>query len=113
MKTVLALSHTDNTIEKTMFLEEKYGQMGRTVKTTTLKLDDFINKDKHPEIYNFYNTLPYEYKLNDLSKEVLKKMEAQAVQIKEQEGPQHVLQRMASEIQLFTFWKHKKANFGI
>jgi glycosyltransferase involved in cell wall biosynthesis len=113
MKTVLALSHTDNTIEKTMFLEEKYGQMGRTVKTTTLKLEDFINKDKHPEIYNFYNTLPYEYKLNDLSKEVLKKMEAQAVQIKEQEGPQNVLQRMASEIQLFTFWKHKKANFGI
>ena len=36
MKTVLALSHSDNTIEKTMFLEERYGHIGRTVHEFTL-----------------------------------------------------------------------------
>jgi hypothetical protein len=41
MKTVLALSHTDNTIEKTMFLDEKMGNVGRTVNNTELKVSDY------------------------------------------------------------------------
>lgn len=102
MRTVLALSHTDNTIEKTMFLEEKYGQIGRTVKDTSLNLINFIDKEKHAEIYSFYSELKYEYKLNQLSSELRAKMETQVQQAQPQ---QDVRQRMLMEIQLFTIWR--------
>jgi glycosyltransferase involved in cell wall biosynthesis len=111
MKTVLALSHTDNTIEKTMFLEEKYGQVGKTVKDTSLNLINFIDKEKHAEIYGFYSDLKYEYKLNQLSSELRTKMETQV----QQTGPsqQDVRQRMLAEIQLFTRWHEVRASTGL
>jgi hypothetical protein len=112
MKTVLALSHTNNTIEKTMFLEEKYGHIGKTVNLVNLKLEDFINKNTYPEIYEFYDTLPYEYKVNELSKEVIAKMESHLIQNQQsQHQPQQtdIYQRMAMEIQMFSIWQHKKA----
>jgi glycosyltransferase involved in cell wall biosynthesis len=112
MKTVLALSHTNNTIEKTMFLDEKFGQVGRTVLKTPLKLSDFINQTQHSAIYSFYDTLPYEYKVNDLTKEVVGKMETNAA---EAQKAYHVemLKRMAHEINMFTTWKNKRIAFGV
>lgn len=80
MKTVLALSHSDNTIEKTMFLEERYGHIGRTVHETKLTLDNFVNKEKEDDVYQFYNELTYEYKTNQYTKEVIDKMEKNAVE---------------------------------
>jgi glycosyltransferase involved in cell wall biosynthesis len=78
MKTVLALSHSDNTIEKTMFLEEKYGHIGRSVHETKLTLNDFVNKDTEKLVYEFYDQLSYEYKSNEYTKEVIEKMERNA-----------------------------------
>ena len=78
MKTVLALSHSDNTIEKTMFLEEKYGHIGRTVHETKLGLKDFMNSEKEPVVHEFYDQLGYEYKTNELTSEVIGKMEKNA-----------------------------------
>ena len=109
MKTVLALSHTDNTIEKTMFLDEKFGQVGNTVNLVSLTLADFIDKRQYPDIYEFYATLPYEHKINDLSKEIIAKMENTVAQA--QQGD--FIKRMAAEIQMFSMWQQKKATFGI
>jgi hypothetical protein len=109
MKTVLALSHTDNTIEKTMFLDEKFGQVGNTVNMVSLTLADFIDKQQYPDIYEFYATLHYEHKLNDLSKQVIAKMENSVAQV--QQGD--FVKRMAAEIQMFNMWQHKKVAFGI
>ncbi len=103
MKTVLAVSHTDNTIEKTMFLEEKCGQIGRTVSTTKLQLSDFIKNDE--DLYNFYFTMPYEYKLNDISREVMDILK-QTTQIKP--TPMMIFDRMASEIKVLTDWRARK-----
>jgi len=75
MKTVLALSHTNNTIEKTMFLDERHGHVGRTVHETKLVLDNFIDKDKESIVYDFYKGLKYEYKENQYTREVMEKME--------------------------------------
>jgi len=112
MKTVLALSHTDNTIEKTMFLDEKMGHVGRTVNKTDMQVSNFINKELHPEIYQFYVTLPYEHKLNDLSKEVVKKMEGNVAQA-QQTYNQDMAKRMAMDIQTFTMWRNKQIAFGL
>jgi glycosyltransferase involved in cell wall biosynthesis len=70
MKSVLALSHSYNTIDKTMFLEGKYGQLGNTINETTLTLNDFID-DR--EIAEFYGALSYEKQPQD--PEVIAKME--------------------------------------
>jgi glycosyltransferase involved in cell wall biosynthesis len=105
MKTVLALSHTDNTIEKTMFLDEKFGHVGKTVNLVDLTLDNFIDKDKFPEIYDFYATLPYEYKVNELSKEVIAKLEANKSAPPSQ---QDIIKQMAAEIHMFSMWQKKK-----
>ena len=75
MKTVLAMSHTNNTIEKTMFLEERHGHLGRTVHETKLTIDNFVNPTKEKEVYDFYKGLKYEYKENQYTKEVIDKME--------------------------------------
>lgn len=80
MKTVLALSHSDNTIDKTMFLEERYGHIGRTVNETKLTIDSFINKDHEPDVHQFYTGLSYEYKTNEYTNEVLDKMEKNAAE---------------------------------
>jgi len=78
MKTVLALSHSDNTIEKTMFLEEKHGHIGRSIHESKLTLKDFINQEKEKSVYNFYNDLNYVYKINEYTSDVLAKMKANA-----------------------------------
>jgi hypothetical protein len=104
MKVVLALSHTDNTIEKTMFLEEKYGQIGRTITLTGFQLSDFIKPD---DIYNFYLTIPYEYKVNDISKQVRTILDNNAPPLplsKEQQ----MFNRMASDIKTLTDWRARK-----
>jgi hypothetical protein len=101
MKVVLAVSHTDNTIEKTMFLDEKYGQLGRMIIMTEFQLSDFI---KHDDIYNFYFTIPYEYKVNDLSKEVRTILDNNTALTSQQ----HIFDRMASEIHTLTEWKARK-----
>ncbi len=75
MKTVMALSHSNNTIEKTMFLEEKYGHLGRTVHETQLTLKDFIDQKTEPTVFDFYKNLQYEYKVNEFTQEVIEKME--------------------------------------
>lgn len=80
MKTVLALSHSDNTIEKTMFLEERYGHLGRTVHETQLTLDNFVNKEKEGIVHQFYSELSYEYKTNEYTDEVIGKMEKNAAE---------------------------------
>ena len=80
MKTVLALSHSDNTIEKTMFLEERYGHIGRTVHETPLKLENFINRGQEGDVFNFYSGLSYEYKTNEYTNEVIGKMEKNAAE---------------------------------
>jgi glycosyltransferase involved in cell wall biosynthesis len=78
MKTVLALSHSDNTIEKTMFLEERYGNIGRSIHETKFTLDHFINKEREADVYNFYKSLGYQYKTNELTDEVTERMEKNA-----------------------------------
>lgn len=104
MKVVLAVSHTDNTIEKTMFLEAKYGQIGRTIALTGFQLSDFIKPD---DIYNFYLTMPYEYKVNDISKEVRTILDNNAASLplsKEQQ----MFNRMAADIKTLTEWQARK-----
>lgn len=96
MKTVLALSHSDNTIEKTMFLEEKYGHIGRTVHETPLKLSNFINETEQ-EVFQFYKDLNYEYKTNEFTTEVLGKMEKNAAEAA-MKYRQVVAQRMIQEL---------------
>jgi glycosyltransferase involved in cell wall biosynthesis len=56
MKTILAMSHSNNTIDKNIFLSSKCGQLGRTIIETNLILDDFIACRK---ISHFYTSLPY------------------------------------------------------
>jgi glycosyltransferase involved in cell wall biosynthesis len=75
MKTVLALSHSNNTIEKTIFLEEKYGHLGSTVHETKLTLKDFIDEETEMQVHQFYKNLQYEYKVNEFTHEVIEKME--------------------------------------
>jgi glycosyltransferase involved in cell wall biosynthesis len=98
MKTVLALSHTDNTIEKTMFLEERYGHIGRTVHESKLQLADFVNKEAEADVYDFYRTLSYEYKENNLTREVMQTMEDNSKKAQEQ-YQQIMVQRMVTELQ--------------
>jgi glycosyltransferase involved in cell wall biosynthesis len=88
MKTVLALSHTNNTIDKTMFREEKHGMIGRSVNPTTLKLEEFINCDDSAEkpVWEFYKGLQYEYKENQYTKAVMDKLEQSAANSQEQYG---------------------------
>jgi glycosyltransferase involved in cell wall biosynthesis len=112
MKTVLALSHSNNTIEKTMFLDERYGHVGRSVVKAPLKLEDFIDKDKHPEIYNFYERLPYEYKVNEFTKEVITKMETNASEAQEA-YKKDMLRRMIVDIQAGYMWQRKLRAFEL
>lgn len=73
MKTVLAMSHSNNTIEKTMFLEQKNGQVGQSINLTTLTLEDFA---KEADALEFYQDLrsKYKYVPNAASTEVAQKM---------------------------------------
>jgi glycosyltransferase involved in cell wall biosynthesis len=80
LKTVLALSHSDNTIEKTIFLEQKYGHVGRTVNSTDMILTDFMDKDKESDVYKFYDQLEYTYKENQYTAEVRNKMDETIIQ---------------------------------
>jgi glycosyltransferase involved in cell wall biosynthesis len=80
MKTVLALSHSNNTIEKTIFLEERYGHIGRTVHETSMTLKDFIKESEEQEVHDFYDSLSYEYKTNEYTKEVIDKMKKNATE---------------------------------
>lgn len=112
MKTVLALSHSDNTIEKTMFTDEKYGQVGRSVIKVSLTLQDFIDNKKFEDIYNFYNTLPYEYKLNNLTKEVIVKMESNATESQEAYH-KDMIQRMIQDIRQAYLWQQKCIAFKL
>jgi glycosyltransferase involved in cell wall biosynthesis len=114
MKTTLTLSHTDNTIEKTMFLEEKYGQLNKTVRLTGLKISDFMGEDYQ----QFYLNIPYEFKVNDISKEVRKMLEKN-VAVTTQHATQpagnqtQIIQRMATELHFMANWKHKLQSFGL
>ena len=105
MKTVLALSHTDNTIEKTMFLDERYGQVGRTIHKVTLCLEDFIST---PDVLEFYKnlSLSYEFKVNDISKQVSSLMESNMIQSQETYN-QEMAKRMVAEIQHAYIWEQK------
>lgn len=70
--TILAVSHSDNTVDKTIFLEKKYGQMGVTVHQTNLTLNDFI---QDPAIRSFYEKLSYVKKeQNAIGKEIETKL---------------------------------------
>ena len=112
MKTVLALSHSNNTIEKTMFLDERYGHVGRSIVRVNMTLDDFIDKEKHLDIYNFYQRLPYEYKINELTKEVITKMETNASEAQEN-YKKEMLRRMISDIQQGYVWYKKLKAFDL
>lgn len=94
MKTVLAMSHSDNTIEKTMFLKERYGHLGRTVHHTEKKLEEFI---KEQQVHDFYSGLKYEYKANEYTQEVINKMETNAHQAESQQQ-QLLAQRIIEEL---------------
>jgi len=74
MKSVLALSHSNNTIDKTIFLKEKYGQLGKTINITNKKLEDFITDST---IIDFYKALTFEYKENKYTKDVIDKLETE------------------------------------
>lgn len=108
MKTVLALSHTDNTIEKTMFRDEKHGHVGRTVHPTEMKLEEFIDKEKEKDVYDFYDTLEYEYKVNEYTETVLGKMKENADQAAAHYNNQ-MMQRMANDINLARLNLQKQA----
>lgn len=97
MKTVLALSHSDNTVEKTMFLEEKYGHIGRSVHETKLGLKDFIDISAEVDVFEFYRDLSYEYKTNELTAEIIEKMEKNATDAAHK-YQQLVMQRMIQEL---------------
>ena len=97
LKTVLALSHSDNTIDKTMFLNERYGHLGRSVHPTSLKLSDFISRDKEQEVYDFYDSLTYEYKVTPITREVIDKMENNAVESAKR-YQQTALQKLIGEL---------------
>lgn len=112
MKTVLALSHSNNTIEKTMFLDERYGHVGRSIVKVNMTLKDFIDKEKHEDIYSFYERLPYEYKVNELTKEVITKMETNASEAQEN-YKKEMLKRMVSDIQQGYMWYKKVKAFGL
>lgn len=109
MKTVLALSHTDNTIEKTMFLNEENGQVGHTIIKTDLRLEDFISSS---DILIFYKEMKYEFKVNEISKEVSVKMKTQN-QSAQQSYHQNMINRMVVEIQGAFIWQAKAKAWGI
>lgn len=98
-KTVLALSHTDNTIEKTMFIEKKYGHLGHTVHETNFTLDRFINKTNEQSVYDFYNSLEYEYRENEFTGTVKTKMEENSYKAITQYS-KHMAERMVSELKV-------------
>lgn len=107
-KTVLALSHTDNTVDKTFFLEKQNGHMGNTVHETNYKLKDFI---KTEEIYKFYDSLGYEYKVNQYTEKIRNKMENK-VAMAEMAYRQHMLKRMINDINLFKTNMHKQSKYN-
>jgi glycosyltransferase involved in cell wall biosynthesis len=72
-KTVLALSHSENTIDKNIFLQGRYGQLGVTVHETDKHIDDFITE---PDIFAFYSGLGYDGSKSTIATlEVVKKLE--------------------------------------
>lgn len=109
-KTVLALSHTDNTIEKTMFIEEKYGHLGRSVHETDFNLSKFINQSTEPEVYNFYDTLKYEYKVNEYTDIVRQKMENNSAQAQVQYR-ELMTNRMVEELKVAKIGLQKRAMY--
>lgn len=76
MQTVLALSHSDNTIDKTMYLKEEYDQRGNYVHETDLTLETFI---KDQQVREFYGSLPYIYKQNEISKKVEQSLQSNTI----------------------------------
>ena len=109
-KTVLALSHSDNTIEKTMFLNERYGHLGRTVHETKHTIDDFVNKEQEQTVYDFYTNLKYEFKTNEYTEEVVQKMESNA-QDSVMKYKQAILQRMVRELSFYKDLYNKEQLF--
>lgn len=107
-KTVLALSHTDNTIEKTMFIEKKYGHIGNTVHETDFGLNRFINKEAEGDVYKFYDTLEYEYKENQFTDKVKTKMESNAAQ-SNAAYRQHMIKKMAEELKMIRMTMQKQS----
>jgi glycosyltransferase involved in cell wall biosynthesis len=110
MKTVLALSHSDNTIEKTIFLDQKYGHVGRTVNVTDMQLTDFMSKTNEREVFNFYNQLEYTYKENEFSKVVRDKMDQTAVQAIAQYR-QVAMQKMVQDLTVMRLTYEKEMLF--
>lgn len=94
MKTVLALSHSNNTVEKTMFTDVKYNHVGHTVNPTDLKLEDFIADS---EILQFYKSLQYEYKTNEYTGKILETME-QSSRDAQLKYKNHSVQRLVNEL---------------
>jgi glycosyltransferase involved in cell wall biosynthesis len=73
-KTVLALSHSENTIDKNIFLDGRYGQLHVTVHETDKRLEDFIQE---ADILDFYRSLGYDGSKSTIStievKDILEK----------------------------------------
>lgn len=58
-ETVLALQHSDNTVDKVLLIDKEYIALGRSVHPTSFTLATFIDD---PDIQLFYNQLEYSAK---------------------------------------------------
>lgn len=75
-KTVIALSHSSNTVDKTIFLQDTYGQIGKTIRPTELKLRNLVTDDS---IAKFYTEMSYTYKENKYTEEIKQKIQTTVI----------------------------------
>jgi hypothetical protein len=92
--TILAISHSDNTVDKTIFLEQKYGQMGTTVHLTEHVLSDFIFD---PEIRKFYEEMFYVKKESAIRDKIEERIKSSAQSVAERYR-QTMTKRMKDDI---------------
>jgi len=109
-KTVLALSHSDNTVDKNIFLEKEFGHIGTTIHKTDFGLDRFINKQKESKVYDFYNNLKYEFKDNLFTKKVVEQLKISTDKNVE-EYREHMHKRMFEELQQANLLLYKQSTY--
>lgn len=75
-KTIMALSHSTNTVDKTLLVNEDHGSIGPMVHETCVTIDTLVT----PDMVDFYKNLEYVDIPNEYTEEIICKMEEQAQQ---------------------------------
>jgi glycosyltransferase involved in cell wall biosynthesis len=73
-KIIMALSHSDNTVDKNLMISEEYGSIGCSTHETTLTLSDLILES---DLARFYQNLQYQEHEGHHSSQVRKNLELQ------------------------------------